>query len=500
MDFDLPVCKVTRKIKGFATITFQNPQCAVVAMNELDGTDLLGRLMHILPALSDEQVEEQKSWMSIYQQNKEKERVETSASGHNWNTLFLSSSAVADILAKKFKKSKQEVLNMETSSPAVVLALAETEIVRETKKFLEDNGVSVDAFTDPTVERSDTVLLVKNLPADTKASDIVELFGKWGELGRVVLPPSGTTCIVEFLTATEAKKARRNMDFKKFGHNPLYVEKAPVKTFTEEYKKPEPKREATEKRKRNNDDDDDEEISEKKTKIANEISDDQERSPEDHTTVYVQNLPLEINEEDIHKHFSNAGEVYSVVIAKKGTQSRGYGFVQYYRQKDARSALISLENSTLHGRNLSLRLSEKKLTSAGNTKRKLHDFGEQKSNKISVKNISFQVTKKEISDLFKPFGQISRVFLAKHHTLQFNNGGYGFVEYIRPADAKRALETMGLSTHLQGRRLVLQWAKEDETLDEIRQKTAQKRDIIESFSSGHKKLRHAIQNNDEEDD
>ena len=60
-------------------------------------------------------------------------------------------------------------------------------------RFLEDHGVSVEAFSDPSVTRSDTVLLVKNLPAGTKATDIAELFGKWGDLGRVVLPPSGTT-------------------------------------------------------------------------------------------------------------------------------------------------------------------------------------------------------------------------------------------------------------------------------------------------------------------
>lgn len=53
--------------------------------------------------------------------------------------------------------------------------------------------MSLEAFSTPGVQRSKTVFLVKNLPARTKAQELVELFNKFGELGRVVLPPSGVT-------------------------------------------------------------------------------------------------------------------------------------------------------------------------------------------------------------------------------------------------------------------------------------------------------------------
>lgn len=42
-------------------------------------------------------------------------------------------------------------------------------------------------------KRSKTIILVKNLPAGTKVEEINELFAKHGELGRVILPPSGIT-------------------------------------------------------------------------------------------------------------------------------------------------------------------------------------------------------------------------------------------------------------------------------------------------------------------
>lgn len=44
-------------------------------------------------------------------------------------------------------------------------------------------------------KRSNTIILVKNLPAETKPNEIGEMFSKHGELGRVVMPPAGITGI-----------------------------------------------------------------------------------------------------------------------------------------------------------------------------------------------------------------------------------------------------------------------------------------------------------------
>ena len=38
---------------------------------------------------------------------------------------------------------------------------------------------------------------------------------------------------------------------------------------------------------------------------------------------------------------------------------------------------------------------------------------------------------------------------------------------------QKAFEALGLSTHLYDRRLVLEWAKEDETVEELRKRTAE---------------------------
>lgn len=63
--------------------------------------------------------------------------------------------------------------------------------------------------------KSNTVILVKNLPAGVQASELEELFSPYGSLGRVLLPPSGLTAIVEFLESTEAKRAFTRMAYSK---------------------------------------------------------------------------------------------------------------------------------------------------------------------------------------------------------------------------------------------------------------------------------------------
>ncbi|VDK40369.1 unnamed protein product [Anisakis simplex] len=48
--------------------------------------------------------------------------------------------------------------------------------------------------------------------------------------------------------------------------------------------------------------------------------------------------------------------------------------------------------------------------------------------------------------------------------------GFGFADFINKADAARAFDALVHSTHLYGRRLVLEWAKQDESIEELRDK------------------------------
>lgn len=94
---------------------------------------------------------------------------------------------------------KNEEQDSRLASVGVRMALAETEIVSETKKFLEDNGVCLDAFdSNSKAERSKTTMLAKNLPAGTSMNDLKDVFVKHGVLNRIILPPSGITGTFDF--------------------------------------------------------------------------------------------------------------------------------------------------------------------------------------------------------------------------------------------------------------------------------------------------------------
>lgn len=62
-------------------------------------------------------------------------------------------------------------------------------------------------------------------------------------------------------------------------------------------------------------------------------------------------------------------------------------------------------------------------------------------NTIRVTNISETTTEADLQDLFKPFGRISRVYLAKDkETLQ--SRGFAFVSFVNKDDAARAMEKL----------------------------------------------------------
>jgi len=62
-------------------------------------------------------------------------------------------------------------------------------------------------------------------------------------------------------------------------------------------------------------------------------------------------------------------------------------------------------------------------------------------NTIRVTNISENTTEADLQDLFKPFGRISRVYLAKDkETLQ--SRGFAFVSFVNKDDAAKAMEKL----------------------------------------------------------
>ena len=195
------------------------PEHAVAAFTGLDGKSFQGRLLHLLPAKAKVEQEpeegEDGDGGKNFKKNKELKQKKTAGSSHNWNSLFLGGSAVADVLAEQYGVDKADVVLGEGKAgktAAVNLALGETQIVAEVRLFLEEQGVSLDAFsrlryeiflepssrlllctpglskcrksimltilTRPPTSRSKTVILCKNLPAKTHTEELRDLFSR----------------------------------------------------------------------------------------------------------------------------------------------------------------------------------------------------------------------------------------------------------------------------------------------------------------------------------
>lgn len=442
------------------------PEHAVRAFNELDGIIFHGRLLHLIPGKNkddDADTNENDSTLN-YKQKKALKEKKAAGSTHNWNTLFLGQNAVAELLAQQYSTTKEQILDTtgRGTSAAVRLALGETEIILKMKKFLEENDVCLEAFDQLAGKRSNTIIIAKNLPAGTTIQEIQPMFAKFGLLGRVVLPPSGVTAIIEFLAPTEARSAFKKLAYSRFKNLPLYLEWAPDNTFklaSNDVKHKSSEIDGPEEKETNNNNapsvtanDDskrtkEEQTIETKTKkiIEDEIEDDS--PPEPDTTLFLRNLNFATRVPAIREHFHNVGPIHMIQVAlKKNPEdpqhpiSLGYGFIQFKRKSTCDHVLNTMQFTTIEGNRVELKRSDRILQSQQQTvktNKKSVKVGEQTGTKILVRNIAFQAKQSEIEEIFQAFGQLKTVRLPKKLSLgSESHRGFGFVDFYSKTDAK----------------------------------------------------------------
>ena len=328
------------------------------------------------------------------------------------------------------------------------------------QKLFEEEGVNLDVLSshnNKKIPRSRSVLIVKNLPSFTKKKDIEGLFSPFGGVGRVVLAPSNSICVIEFLEGGEAKKAFRSLAYSKFHHVPLFLEWAPKGIFEEGGKKvtkmeEEEEEEMVEKK---------EEKVEKVEKVKKEEQKEEkgreteleleelEEEEDTRTTLYVKNLNFKTDEKTLKKFMGGDKAVRTVRIAKMKTmeggkmveKSRGYGFVEFKGKEGAVKALREKQGKELDGFEVVLKFSKKvgeegedgereatrkkEERKKGREREREEKENEKPTTKLMVKNVAFEANKKELRELFSPFGNVKSVRIPK----KFNGDhrGFGFV-------------------------------------------------------------------------
>ncbi|KAI8973452.1 hypothetical protein BDF20DRAFT_977834 [Mycotypha africana] len=462
----MPIAKDTKKPKGYAYILYLLPEHAVKAYEALDMQTFQGRLLHILPAQEkppskeDDLVGLNGTKLSSVKKEKEKKRRNLAGNDFNWNSLYMSADAVAESIADRLGVSKSEVLNAESDNMAVRLALAETQIINETKEFFEKHGIFLGNFSK--TERSDTTILVKNIPYGTTEEDMRELFGKFGELGRVLIPPAKTIAVVEFLEPSEARSAFKSLAYRRYKDSLIYLEKAPSGIFRDKFV-----RDPNESKKK--------EVEEKKPSSAADLLEASSSATVDDgdsdaiTSVFVKNLNFSTTPEALRNAFKGIEGYRASRINVKAdprnpgkTLSMGFGFVEFNNKSNAEKALNAMQGYILDGHALEMKLSHRK----ADTKSKKSKTPD--TTKLVVRNVPFEATSRDLRELFSAYGQLKSLRMPK----KFNGGhrGFAFLEFLTKQEAKNVYENMG-NIHLYGRHLVLEWAQDDENVDALREKT-----------------------------
>ncbi|KAF2206089.1 RNA-binding domain-containing protein [Delitschia confertaspora ATCC 74209] len=447
----VPMSKGTNSTKGFAFVQFGDHEHAVEAFHQNDGTVFQGRLLHILPgsAKRESKLDEFAiSKLPLKKQKEIKRKTEAAQASFNWNSLYLNADAVMSSVADRLGISKAELLDPTSSDAAVKQAHAETHIISETKAYFAQHGVDLEAFKRSS--KGDVAILVKNIPYGTKPDEVQRLFEEHGTLKNFLMPPSGMTAIIEFVNSTEAKIAFKSLAYRKIKDGILYLEKAPKDLFKEGFKAPvsavsHPS------------------ISQHavgKLSATDLLNEAPESQAVDTATLFVRNLNFSTTTERLREVFSpldgfQSARVKTKVDPKRGVLSMGFGFLEFKNAAAAAAALKAMDGYNLDGHKLQIRASHKG-ADAAEERRKEDAAKKAAGTKLSVKNLPFEATKKDLRALFAPYGQLRSVRIAKK--FDSSSRGFGFAEFTTKREAANALDALR-NTHLLGRRLVIDFAE-----------------------------------------
>ena len=524
----------TGRGKGFGYVTFIFPEAAVSALGAADSAVFCGRLLHVLPArdavtaagnagdggdaagrtagAADGTITG-KDGSGAFKSAKDAARKAAAVSGTEaasvWNTLFVRSDAAVGAVAASLGVARRDVLDVDASNIAVRAALAETRVISETKDFLVSHGVRLDVFeaallpqkvaagggggiggkesagsdrntTAASGPRSDTVILVKNLPTDADAGALRDLFSRHGSLLRFVLPPSRTLALVEYADVRGAKRAFAALAYARFQRTPLYLEWLPSDVF---------------------------EGGGAGVGVGAGVGGAAAGALVGETgmdddgggggagavskTLFIKNVAFASTEEGLRDALSSVGAIRTVRIptrrvikagpkltganAKSGggassvtvQQSLGYGFVEFIDAASAARALRELQGLILDGHALELKVSQAEggvpppssLPSASTPAAAATPASTTAplppSSKLMVRNLSFEATKADVQELFAAFGTLKTVRLPKK--FDGSTRGFAFIEFLTSAEAAAAKAALS-ATHLYGRHLVIEWA------------------------------------------
>jgi len=146
-------------------------------------------------------------------------------------------------------------------------------------------------------------------------------------------------------------------------------------------------------------------------------------------SIYVGDLDPEVTDTNLYEIFNAVGPVSSVKICvnPQTQKSLGYAYVNFHKPSDAERALDTMNFATIKGKPCRIMWSIRD--------KSVRDNG---VGNIVIKNLDVSIDNKTLFDTFSMFGDILSCKVGTN-----KNGeslGYGFVHYVNPTSAKKAIE------------------------------------------------------------
>ncbi|OSS54833.1 hypothetical protein B5807_00916 [Epicoccum nigrum] len=170
-------------------------------------------------------------------------------------------------------------------------------------------------------------------------------------------------------------------------------------------------------------------------------------------TVYVGNLYYEVTADQIKRVFGRFGEVANVrIVFDNRGLSRGFGYVEYKTIEDAKTAIENLDMQVFEGRNLVCQFHQPKVQT--NNREYVPN---PPSKTIFIGNMSFEMSDKDLNDLFRDVRNVVDVRVAiDRRTGQPR--GFAHADFVDVQSATKAREALNGKV-IYGRPLRIDFSK-----------------------------------------
>lgn len=200
------------------------------------------------------------------------------------------------------------------------------------------------------------------------------------------------------------------------------------------------------------------------------------------STLFIRSIPYDVTPEELTTHFSFVAPVKHahVVLDPVTKKSRGFGFVTFAEDEDAKTAVKDFNGKELKGRALKVEVAEARHRAG-------HDFAEgerevkskpekveveKRNPRLIVRNLSWSVRKPEqLTEVFEKYGKVLDVIIPPKKGAPKGSGllaGFAFVTMKRHRHAQKAIEEVN-GKSISGRNVAVDWAVEKDKWEKVKE-------------------------------